>query len=51
VCHRGARFSVERASPGLIHTDGETHAAGTRLEFQIRPASLRLLAPAVAPVS
>jgi YegS/Rv2252/BmrU family lipid kinase len=51
VCHRGARFSVERASPGLLHTDGETHAAGTRVEFQIRPASLRLLAPAEAPVS
>lgn len=45
VGRRGARFIVERAAPGLLHTDGETHAAGTRLEFRVLPASLRLLAP------
>lgn len=44
---QAARFVVERAAPGLIHTDGETHGAGTRVEFSIRPASLRVLAPAV----
>jgi diacylglycerol kinase (ATP) len=39
------QFVIERASPGLIHTDGETHQAGTRVEFAIRPNSLRVLAP------
>jgi diacylglycerol kinase (ATP) len=39
------RFVVERAAPGLIHTDGENHRAGTRVEFVIRPGSLRVLAP------
>lgn len=42
---RGTQFIVERRTPGLIHTDGETHLAGTRVEFTIRPASLRVLAP------
>ena len=41
-----ARFVVERPSPGLIHTDGETHSAGRRVEFTVRPRSLRVLAPA-----
>jgi diacylglycerol kinase (ATP) len=40
------RFVVERASPGMIHTDGETHRAGARVEFTIRPRSLRVLARA-----
>ena len=40
------RFVVERSSSGLIHTDGETHAAGARVEFTVRPLSLRVLAPA-----
>lgn len=39
------RFVIERESPGPIHTDGETHAAGTTLEFSVRPASLRVLVP------
>ncbi len=43
---RAERFVVERPAPGLIHTDGETHPAGRRVEFSIRPASLRVLAPA-----
>jgi len=43
---RSARFVVERPAPGLIHTDGETHAAGARVEFIVRPRSLRVLAPA-----
>jgi diacylglycerol kinase family enzyme len=42
---RGDRFVVERAAPGLLHTDGEVHAAGTRVEFLVRPASLRVLVP------
>ena len=43
---RAAHFIVERAGPGLIHTDGETHPAGERVAFDVRPASLRILVPA-----
>ncbi len=45
----GARFTVERPSPGLIHTDGETHTTGATLEIEVRPRSLRLLVPAHRP--
>lgn len=40
------RFVVERASAGPLHTDGEIHEAGTRVEFAVRPGSLRVMAPA-----
>jgi len=43
---QAAQFTVERPAPGLIHTDGETHLAGARVEFSIRPRSLRVLVPA-----
>jgi diacylglycerol kinase family enzyme len=43
---RGDRFIVERDRPGPLHTDGELHEAGTRIEFSIRPASLRIMMPA-----
>lgn len=42
----GASFVVERDAPGLLHTDGELHAAGTKIEFRVRPASLRVMTPA-----
>ena len=42
---RGTRFLVERSSPGPLHTDGEIHQGEARLEFTIRPASLRIMAP------
>lgn len=42
---RSAGFVVERATAGPLHTDGEVHAAGTRIEFAIRPASLRVMCP------
>ncbi|MEX2043999.1 MAG: diacylglycerol kinase family protein [Opitutus sp.] len=42
---RGARFMLERAQPGLFHTDGEVHSAGTTIEFAVRPASLRVMCP------
>jgi len=42
---RGARFVVERAAAGLLHTDGEVHPAGARIEFSVRPASLRIMCP------
>jgi YegS/Rv2252/BmrU family lipid kinase len=41
----GTRFLIERAAPGLIHTDGETHLTGARVEVVVRPASLRVLVP------
>ena len=45
MLRRGARFVVERATAGLLHTDGETHHAGAHVEFTVRPASLRVMAP------
>jgi YegS/Rv2252/BmrU family lipid kinase len=48
ILRRGERFVVERPTPGPIHTDGEIHAAGKTIEFRIRPASLRIMAPADA---
>jgi YegS/Rv2252/BmrU family lipid kinase len=38
-------FVVERPAPGFIHTDGEIHSAGSRVEFIVRPKSLRILTP------
>jgi YegS/Rv2252/BmrU family lipid kinase len=46
VMTTGARFIVERPWPGPLHTDGEVHPAGTRIVFEVRPASLRVMAPA-----
>ena len=43
---RGARFVVEREAPGPLHTDGELHECGTRIEFTVRPSSLRIRVPA-----
>lgn len=45
IFRRSTHFLVERAAPGLLHTDGELHQAGSRVEFTVRPASLRILAP------
>jgi YegS/Rv2252/BmrU family lipid kinase len=45
VARRASHFVIERAAPGPIHTDGEIHEAGTRIEFSLRPASLRVLVP------
>jgi diacylglycerol kinase (ATP) len=41
----GSRFLIERAAPGLIHTDGETHLTGARIEVIVLPGSLRVLVP------
>jgi diacylglycerol kinase (ATP) len=41
-----ARFVVENLAPDLVlHTDGETQPAGSRVEFSVRPHSLRVMAP------
>jgi diacylglycerol kinase (ATP) len=45
---RGQRFIVDRAAPGLIHTDGETHETGARVEITVAPRSLRVLVPAAS---
>ena len=42
---RSREFTVERTSCGPLHTDGEVHDAGPKIEFRIRPSSLRILAP------
>lgn len=44
----GPRFVVDRVAPGLIHTDGETHATGARVEIAVRPQSLRMIIPAAS---
>ncbi len=43
---RRRTFRIERARPGLLHTDGETHLAGETIEFSVRPRSLRVMVPA-----
>ncbi len=45
VTHRAERFTIERAAPGPIHTDGEIHETGRVVEFSVRPASLRIVTP------
>lgn len=45
IFRKSPGFIVERTAPGLIHADGETHPAGQRVEFTVRPRSLRILAP------
>lgn len=44
---RAARFTIERSAAGLVHTDGEPHPADAILEVVVRPASLRIMVPAV----
>lgn len=42
---RARGFTIEREAPGLLHTDGEHHEAGERVEISVRPASLRIVTP------
>jgi len=44
---QGAHFTIERAAPGLIHTDGETHETAAIVEIVVRPRSLRIMVPVV----
>ncbi len=50
VALSGTHFVVERPGPGPLHTDGEVHAAGARIEFSVRPASLRVMARPAAEI-
>jgi len=44
---QGAHFTIARAAPGLIHTDGETHETGAVVEIVVLPGSLRIMVPVV----
>jgi diacylglycerol kinase (ATP) len=46
MLRRAMGFTVTRAAPGPVHTDGEIHAAGATVKFTVKPASLRIMAPA-----
>jgi diacylglycerol kinase family enzyme len=46
VRHSSAHFVIERALPGLFHTDGETHQGDARLEVVVNPRHLRITVPA-----
>ena len=49
VCRlRGPSFVIERAAPGLIHTDGETHETGATVGVLVHPRSLRMVVPATS---
>lgn len=41
----GTRFTLERDSPGPMHVDGELVETAARVEIEVRPASLRVIAP------
>ena len=41
----GSHFIIERASPGLLHTDGETHETSATIEVTVLPRSLRIMVP------
>jgi diacylglycerol kinase (ATP) len=41
---RGKHVTVNRAKPGPLHLDGEPRIAGTDIEINVMPASLKILA-------
>ncbi len=41
----GTQFDLIRNSPGIIHTDGETHATGAEIKVQVHPGSLSVVVP------
>ena len=41
----GASFMIERAAPGIFHTDGETHQGPACLKVIVRPRHLRIVVP------
>jgi diacylglycerol kinase (ATP) len=43
---RGGHFVIERAAPGRLHTDGETHDTGAHIEITAQPCSLKIMVPA-----
>lgn len=45
ITRQAEEFVIERKSSGPLHTDGETHEAGTVIRVTVRPGSLRILVP------
>jgi diacylglycerol kinase (ATP) len=41
----GERFLIERPTPGLVHTDGETHETAAAVEVRVHSRSLRVVVP------
>jgi YegS/Rv2252/BmrU family lipid kinase len=41
----GPHFTIERETPGLIHTDGETYQIDAAINISVKPGSLRILVP------
>ena len=45
VRKRAGCFIIDREEAGPVHTDGEVHQMGRRLEIGVRPFSLRMIVP------
>ena len=45
LCLQGSHVLIERSNPGPAHYDGEPLEEGTRLEYELLPSSLNVLAP------
>ena len=45
---QASHYVIERAGPGLLHTDGEVRSCAARIEIRVLPASLRIVAPPAA---
>jgi len=41
-------FTVDLPGPARLHTDGEVHPVGTRVEFTLKPGHLRVVCPPLA---
>ncbi|MGA3006518.1 MAG: diacylglycerol kinase family protein [Opitutaceae bacterium] len=41
----GGHFVIERAQPGRLHTDGETHETTAEVEVSVLPRSLKIMEP------
>ncbi len=45
VCWQGAKFTIQRSLPGIIHTDGEVHHTTATVTIEVLPAALRVMVP------
>ncbi len=44
-CYRGKSIVIERETDGAVHFDGDWFITGRRIEIEIHPAELKVLAP------
>ena len=44
-CYRGKSIVIERETDGAVHFDGDWFITGSRIEIDIHPAELKVLAP------